>query len=96
MHNGLKILYLTCWSSAGRDVGSCSYGIPQFQVFFLKKMWRKDTTNKTIKFYSQQNLFSIHLEDHFSIQSLIVHEEEDMAHILRLTPIIPYTYREVP
>lgn len=47
-------------------------------------------------FYSQQNLFSIHLEDHFSIQSLIVHEEEDMAHILRLTPIIPYTYREVP
>ncbi len=37
------------------------------RFFFSKKMWRKDTTNKTINnfFYSQQNLISIHLEDHF-------------------------------
>jgi hypothetical protein len=37
------------------------------RFFFSKKLWRKDTTNKTINnfFYSQQNLISIHLEDHF-------------------------------
>ncbi len=36
---------------------------------FFFKMWRKETTNKTIIFYSQQNLFSIQPRDHFSIQS---------------------------